>query len=261
MRTRPVDVGAFRVDAAVTTLLADSRLQLKSADVVAAPQSVSQGAPSDFPVLSSGHIHEWHLTDSLNQRNLWFPPLTLLTLLACSRTHERIIWIGRRCWPTFQLLCAHFPCEAVRKILKRSTFLDPLTDAERFWAISEGLRCSGVGCVVADGSGMNSTVNRRAQLAAESGRGIGLIARPPWELAEPFAAGTRWSVQAIHSDNGQPQWEIELKRCRGQRQDAPSRWIVGWNYRVYVGTGSLHFSADVGRGSHSEKAADRVRTA
>ena len=58
-------------------------------------------------MLSSGHIHEWHLTDCLNQRNLWFPPLTLLMLLACSHTHERIVWIGRRCWPTFQLLWAH----------------------------------------------------------------------------------------------------------------------------------------------------------
>ena len=258
------DAGVFVLEAAITSLLADSRLHLKRADSVAGPQSFSTQKNDDaFPGLAAGHIHEWHLCDALSQPKLWFPPLTLLALLACSRTDDRIVWVGRKCWPTFQLLCAHFAGETRQKILSRSTFLDPLTDAERFWSIAEGLRCPGVGCVVADGCGMSSTVNRRMQLAAESGRGVGLLARPPWEISEPFCAGTRWRVQSLDSASDEPQWQIELQRCRGQRQDAPTRWTVGWNYQVFVGKGALHFSPDVGCGSlpSQDVTPNRIKTA
>src|ERR1035437_255113 len=171
----------------------------------------------DFPALATGHIHEWHPAADFSGKT-WYPPLTLLTMLALSvKSGGRVLWIGRRCWPAFQLLCALPADEKPQARLRRSMFLDPLTDAERFWAIGQGLRCAGVCCVVADGSGMPVTVSRRLQLAAETGKAVGIIARPPWEIDEPSYATTRWRVQARESHTNSPQWEIEQLRCRGRR--------------------------------------------
>src|ERR1035437_4351696 len=206
------------VSRAVSSLLADARMHLVTGESVAPVHNSSRPSRHhDFPALAPSHVHEWHPAHDF-PGNAWYPPLTLLTMLALSVNPEgRVLWIGRRCWPAFQLLCSLPIQETPQARLRRSTFLDPLTDAERFWAIGQGLRCAGVGCVVADGSGMPVTVSRRLQLAAETGRAVGIIARPPWEIDEPSYATTRWRVQARESHTNSPQWEIEQLRCRGRR--------------------------------------------
>jgi len=154
------------------------------------------------------------------------------------------VWIGRRCWPTFQLL------GGLGINLPRMLFLDPVTDGERFWAVDQALRSGGIHAVVADGSGMSQTTSRRLQLAAESGSALALLARPPWEAEEASYAATRWEVRA-RGGGEMMQWEIQLLSCRGQQrgQDAPPHWNAEWSYQVYRGKGTVHLSPRVGRGA------------
>ena len=59
---------------------------------------------------------------------------------------------------------------------------------------------------------------RRIQLAAEGGRALALLARPPWEAGVLSAAATRWNVRRKASPDGAslvPAWELELLRCKG----------------------------------------------
>jgi hypothetical protein len=236
------------MDRAMTSLLIDPRLRLTTADALPAPMF-------DRFSIKSGRVHEWFLVGDVAAGSLWYPPLTVMTALASRATEpdsefHRIVWIGRRCWPAFQLLAAAGSGPSVKQLLARSVFLDPLTDAERFWAIGQALRCPGIRAVVADGSGMSATVSRRLQLAAEGGMALGLIARPPWEAAELSHAASRWQVRPCQVDGEKPGWTIELQSCRGQHpgQDAPQYWTADWAYQVFHGTGALHLSPGMGRG-------------
>ncbi len=250
-------------------LLSDEHLRLTTAERVAPPREKRRAAPTpgDFALPAEGYCHEWHLMEDVGSalRKAWHAPLTLLAGMALSLGEGgRVLWIGRRCWPMFQHLCAA-SCGATSTggeaaeggiawrpgWRKRFVFLDPQTDEERFWARGEALRCPAVSCVVADASRMAVTVSRRLQLAAEAGNAVGLLARPWWEAEEPSCAATRWRVMPRASVAGERRWQVELHRCRGQQveQDAPRRWIAEWSYQVFCGTGALHFSADVGCGS------------
>jgi protein ImuA len=139
--------------------------------------------------------------------------------------------------------------------LQRCLFLDPLTDAERFWVIGEALRCGGIKVVVADGSGLTPTASRRLQLAAEAGGksgALGLLARPPWEMDGPSWATTRWQVRPQPATQaGAMAWAIELKRCRGRQPgpEVPRQWTMEWTYQVFRGTSALHLSPGVGCGT------------
>ncbi len=221
-----------------------------------------------FPI-KVGRVHEWFCVNDGDGRLAWHPPLTIMAELAWRsclglRSSRRVVWIGRRCWPTFQLLTA--VGQSARNMLTHSLFIDPLTDAERFWAIGQALRCPGVSAIIGDGSGMNSVSSRRLQLAAENGTVLGLLARPAWEIAEPSYAATRWQVRTNNDQSQHPSWSIETIRCRGQHagRDAPQFWKAAWAYQVFRGTGSLHLSPDVGCGTGAPQVGDapaRTRTA
>lgn len=232
----------------------------------------SPASPGLTDWLAAGGVHEWFLAwapEAVREarRAIWYAPLTLLALLAAGRgqngadgegaaekagSRKKIVWIGRACWPTFQLLCAALGGAGAPasggELARRCVFLDPLSDEERFWGIGQVLRCPGVGAVVADGSRMDATVSRRLQLAAEAGGVLALLARPPWEQGEPSWAMTRWQVRPCLSHAMRPRWDIELVYCKGWQpgQEAPRRWRADWSYEVFGGTGTLHLSAPVG---------------
>jgi len=226
-----------------SSLLANTGLNLKTADTL----PLLDTTPSDFPI-AGGHVHEWFLTGGFSEQGVWHPPLTIMTGLALRRIDRpvedcRVAWIGRKCWPAFQTIRGLNPA-----MMSRSVFLDPLTDDERFLAIGQALRCPAIKAVIADGSGMSLTVSRRLQLAAESGTVLGLVARPPWEIDEQTYAATRWEIRPRKTAGKLPSWNIRLVGCRGQQrgQDAPHIRAADWEYQR--GTGSLHLSADLGRG-------------
>ena len=69
--------------------------------------------------------------------------------------------------------------------------------------------------MIADASGLSMAATRRLQLAAESGRSLALLARPPGERHELSVATTRWLVGWQPTRLGRPRWSIELFRCKG----------------------------------------------
>ena len=239
--------------------------------------------------LQRGAVHEWFnyvqakgwpsLGEGVS-RHGWFPPLAIFIHLAWQALDQErddsgfVIWIGRRCWPHLRAIVRNRDVMNVRRVplrsrglmdesalehdrtlLERSLFIDPPDDASRLWAIDLALRSLGEagGIVIADGSRLDMPATRRLQLAAEAGRSIALIARPPHELSELSAATTRWAASPftaseMHGESS-PRWIVQLLRCKGLRPTSAlgsfgrlresfgsfehatawHRWAVEWN--------------------------------
>lgn len=145
-----------------------------------------------------------------------------------------VVWIGRRCWPALWALSlaerGDRAAEDARRLLRASALIDARDVAERLWAMDAALRCPGVAAVVGDGSGIDLAGTRRLQLAAESGGGVGLLARPPSERWELSAATTRWLV-GWSARARRPRWSVELLRCKGVQpsREAPRVFAVEWD--------------------------------
>jgi hypothetical protein len=178
-----------------------SQLRLVTADALALR---AEQASREIP-LARGQVHEFSAD---------FVPLTAMLGLATRalRQEERIVFLGRACWPSFQILAAMLSQSDIEHQksaipLARCLFLDPPSNRERFWALAEALRCPGVGAVIADGQGLDATASRRLQLAAETRDrepgGLALLARSDARDA-PSWAHTRWQVRPCPSRTARP---------------------------------------------------------
>jgi protein ImuA len=99
---------------------------------------------------------------------------------------------------------------------------------EALWAMEEALRSGAVAGTVAESDRLDLVMSRRLQLAAEAGRGAGIVLRPgPPDLA-PNAALTRWHAEPLPGAEGLG-WRLSLWRCRG---GAPGHWKVVWDERA-----------------------------
>ena len=101
--------------------------------------------------------------------------------------------------------------------LKHLYLLRPQTDADESWAITEALRCRGVGAVVAAPSRLSRIVARRLQLAAEHGGSVGILLRPRDKSASVYAAATRWLVAPCPGERTIQRWKIQLLHGHGGR--------------------------------------------
>ncbi|MEM7306476.1 MAG: hypothetical protein AAF682_07395 [Planctomycetota bacterium] len=183
--------------------------------------------------LARGGVHEWIGVSAAS------PPYALLAHLAWQALAERegrVLWIGRGIFPYPRTLVRDFelrlrageltlarlpralrPADPAR-LLERSLHVDVERPAVRLWALDAALRCPAVTAVVGDASGLDMAATRRLQLAAEAGRGLALLARPPREERQLSAAATRWRVRrapAGRSAGGNephPSWELSLLR-------------------------------------------------
>lgn len=190
--------------------------------------------------LPFGHIHEWSLEHqgSNQQKHLWFPPLFLISaLLKNTLSSEKFIsqitakrkyiiaWVGRKCWPTPQMLQKIFSSPDNPLDLwcwkEFCVFLNPRDKQERLWCIAEILRHRSILAVVADGSGLNSKYMRRLQLAAREGNSLGIFNRAPWELTEPSIANSRWNVVPKTNDLKELNWQLSLLRAKGAIRAVP----------------------------------------
>ncbi len=89
------------------------------------------------------------------------------------------------------------------------------------WAVTECLRCAGMGVVVAElPAGLSRVEARRLQLAAERGGGFGLMLRRQTrgDRAGIYAAATRWLVSPAPGDRTTQRWTIQLIHGHGGRQ-------------------------------------------
>lgn len=120
----------------------------------------------------------------------------------------------------------------------RVIFVDAGEEADRFWAMEEGLSVPGLAAVVGEFDPARrgeATASRRLQLAAERSGVTGLILRPRLTTQRgagdkvPVAVETRWRVTAAPSPYGphdtRPVWDVALDRARRGR---PGAWRLAW---------------------------------
>jgi protein ImuA len=138
-------------------------------------------------------------------------------------------------------------------------------EAERLWAMEEGLGYAALAAVICEVGSPGLVAGRRLQLAAERGGVTGfLLCRPEavrrLDARPASAAVTRWRLAAVPSDRtlaggpGAPRWRAELLRCRGGR---PGDWIVEWDHA----TGGFRLAAAVRDGSVDPASATERRSA
>lgn len=137
--------------------------------------------------------------------------MLLLARAAWSVCGGAIVW----CDPDRQL---YPPALAAAGIdLQRLILLRPRNSAEQIWALSECLRCRGVGATVATVTRLSRVEARRLQLAAERGGGVAVFHRIPGRPPNHYAAATRWRVQPAAGDDDTQRWRLELIHGHGGR--------------------------------------------
>lgn len=93
-------------------------------------------------------------------------------------------------------------------------------------AFADALRRRDVACAVAEIGRLDLPAGRRLQLAAENGRGAGLLLRPEPD-PRPNAALTRWRAEPIQNRDGLA-WRLCLWRAQG---GSPGVWGLRWDER------------------------------
>jgi protein ImuA len=101
--------------------------------------------------------------------------------------------------------------------LKQLYLLRPPSPADETWAITECLRCKGVGAVVAAPQVLSRVETRRLQLAAEHGGAVGLLLRPTGKRSVHYAATTRWLIAPAPGERSVQRWRIQLLHGHGGR--------------------------------------------
>src|SRR5215212_5457232 len=131
------------------------------------------------------------------------PPMFFATLLARAASGERAI-----VWSDPQRLIYPPAIAAAGIDLKRVLLLRPKNDADELWALTECLRCPGVGVALACPGKLSTIEARRLQLAAERGGGVGLLLRPMQAATTAYAAATRWLVWPIPGERTVQKWKL-----------------------------------------------------
>jgi protein ImuA len=101
--------------------------------------------------------------------------------------------------------------------LSRLYLLRPRCAKDESWAITECLRCRGVGAVIAAPQAVSRIEARRWQLAAERGGGAGIFLRPRGRSDSIYAAATRWLVSPCPGERTIQRWTIQLLHGHGGR--------------------------------------------
>src|SRR3954464_15482289 len=164
------EAGSAKVDGFTTTL--------NALDDVAGPKAFARGA-----------VHE-----ILCQRGQ-SPPMFFAMVLARAASGDRAI-----VWSDPQSLLYPPAIAAAGIPLSRLLLLRPKNEKDELWALTECLRCSGVGVALACPKLLSTIEARRLQLAAERGGGVGILLRPDSARCTPYAAATRWLVSAIRGE-------------------------------------------------------------
>jgi protein ImuA len=101
--------------------------------------------------------------------------------------------------------------------LAKTWLLHPPTPADETWAVTESLRCRGVGAVIAAPQKLSRIEARRLQLAAETGGSVGILLRQKGRGDAIYAAATRWLVAPHPGERTVQRWTIQLLHGHGGR--------------------------------------------
>jgi len=185
-----------------------------------------------------GAVHEI-LSEKGREPAMFFA--TVLARAACGE--GRIVWSDpqKRLYPP-AIAAAGIP-------LRRLLILWPKNEKDELWALTECLRCRGVGVALACPKSLSTIEARRLQLAAERGGGVGILLRPAAAAATPYAAATRWLVRAVGGQRTVQKWKVQLIHGHGGQV---GRTVILEACRA---TNSVRVSEAVGDRSVSEKKA------
>ncbi len=160
-------------------------------------------------------VHEWFVSDA--------PPLAILAHMAARALHarvlSRVLWIGRKVFP--------YPLFLDARVLAASVFVDASDADARLWAADVALRSGVRSCVILDACRFTLACTRRLQLAARSGVGVALLARPEREASVLSAATTRWLVEPARESRSVA-WMLTLVRNKDDPTAAMERprWML-----------------------------------
>lgn len=183
--------------------------------------------------LSFGEVHEFALNDALSlhpSKRRWHGPLffishLLQTLNTPNITEGYLLWVGRRLWPTPQLLAQIGSSTAAESDwFSRSLFIDPPSTDKRLWTMLEALRSPAVRLIIGDGSKLKFIDTRKLLLLARKSKAIVLLIRPPWEITTHSSATTKWLISMKTTPIESLRWDVELVRARGLA--APHTWTI-----------------------------------
>ncbi|MBL8762362.1 MAG: hypothetical protein JNL50_13785 [Phycisphaerae bacterium] len=165
--------------------------------------------------LRLGAVHEWFESEA--------PPRAALAHVTTRAIHaralEQVIWIGREVFP--------YPLYLDPRVRSASLFIDAPDPDARLWAADLALRSGARAGVIADASRFTLACTRRLQLAARSGEGVALLARPRAEETVLSAATTRWLVEPARQSRGVG-WMLTLLRNKDNPTLAAERprWVL-----------------------------------
>jgi hypothetical protein len=97
--------------------------------------------------------------------------------------------------------------------LERTWIVHAQRAEDVLWTFEQTLRCRSFGAVLAWPATVRDRDIRKVQLAAEAGRSIGFLYRPPSAARESSPAALRLRLQA----DGEGQLAIDIIKCRGGR--------------------------------------------
>ncbi|WP_420404050.1 ImuA family protein [Nisaea sp.] len=185
--------------------------------------------------LAMGRIHELvgEARSELRDGSVFgFAAAMLVRLLSApaARRGGQILWCARDA-----NMFGGAPCGWGLKALgldpERVLFVRARDEAERLWAMEEGLRCGGLVAVVAElgparPGEAGRVAERRLQLAAEASGVTGILLRPLANAVTTGVADSRWRIAAAPSGGSMlPSWSVSLERLRGGR---PGAWQLLW---------------------------------
>jgi len=132
-------------------------------------------------------------------------------------TLPRILWIGKRSWPSPPALAAlsSLHNSHSHSLFEHSIFIDPQSDASTLWAIDLALRSCAIDLVVAACPPISRTTTQRLSLAAQKYGTTALLLRTYNSYATPSCAASRWVVTPTPTTYNAPSWKLSLAKLRG----------------------------------------------
>lgn len=127
--------------------------------------------------------------------------------------------VGRQAWAVVDEKSDFYPLAAKGWGISLDSLLwiRPSSSADAAWSVEQCLRCPAVGVTWFQAERLSDRVVRRWKIAAEIGKGIGVIFRPVQAARNASWADVRWLVQPQSrlTKTGGRRLRVELVYCRG----------------------------------------------
>jgi protein ImuA len=164
---------------------------------------VSTGCDEFDRLLSNGGIERGSLVEWIGSTGSGATTLALKTAQAACENRPLVVLDGDvRFYPT--------AADALGIDLNRTIVVQPNGSRDYQWSLLQILRCRGISAVVCWPDKANEKMLRRWQLAAEHGKTMGFLVRPPIALKEPTWARIRLLVEAQPTSQNARRWGVTL---------------------------------------------------